>query len=133
MSDRRSLFEKKTFTMHSGDIGHWKIECDALTNAEINTLAYIISSKLKFNDVIGVPKGGIRIAKSLDKYKSDKGCCLIIDDVLTTGNSMEEVKKQHIDKDVVGVVLFARGSCPEWVIPLFQMPKFFNKENYVRS
>jgi hypothetical protein len=127
MSNRKSLFEKKTFTMHSGDVGHWKIECNALTDVEINTLAYIISSKLKFNDVIGIPKGGIRIAKALDKYKSNKGCCLIIDDVLTTGNSMEEAKKLHSDKDVIGVVLFARAKCPEWIIPLFQMSRFFSK------
>jgi orotate phosphoribosyltransferase len=127
MSNRKSLFEKKTFTMHSGDIGHWKIECDALTDVEINALAYIISSKLKFSSVIGVPKGGIRIAKALNKYKSDTGRCLIIDDVLTTGNSMEEVKKQHDDRNVIGVVLFARAKCPEWVIPLFQMSKFFSR------
>jgi orotate phosphoribosyltransferase len=127
MSNRKNLFEKKIFTMHSGDTGHWKIECDALTDAELNALAYIISSKLKFSSVIGVPKGGIKIAKALDKYKSNRGLCLIVDDVLTTGNSMEEVKKQQADRDVIGVVLFARGKCPEWVIPLFQMPKFFSR------
>lgn len=121
----KNLFEKKTFVMHSGDVGHWKIECDALTDVEIDTLAYIISIKLKFNEVIGIPTGGVRIAKALDKYKSDKGFCLIIDDVLTTGNSMEMVKKQYSDKNIMGVVLFARKKCPDWIIPLFQISKFF--------
>ena len=124
---RKNLFVNKTFTMHSGDIGHWKIECDALTDGDLDTLAYIISRRLKFNKVIGIPRGGIRIAKALEKYESDKGFCLIVDDVLTTGSSMEEVKKQHSDKDVIGVVIFARGKCPDWIIPLFQMHRFFSR------
>ncbi len=124
-----NLFKKKTFTMHSGDIGHWKIECDALSDKEIDTLAFIIADKVKFYEVIGIPRGGTRIAEALEKYKSSdgKGCYLIVDDVLTTGGSMNEIKKQHKDEWVLGVVLFARGECPGWVIPVFQMHRFFTE------
>lgn len=118
-----NLFEKKTFKMHSGDIGQWKIECDALTDEDLDTLAYMIASKLLFKRVIGVPTGGLRIAKALEKYKSDEGWCLIVDDVLTTGNSMEQAKNHCMeDKDnIMGIVLFSRGQCPTWVMPVFQL------------
>lgn len=120
---RKNLFEKKTFTMHSGDIGHWKIECDALTDEDLDTLAYMISSKIIFKRVIGVPTGGLRIAEALEKYKSKDGWCLIVDDVLTTGNSMEEARDQCVEdvNNIMGVVLFARGTCPTWVMPVFKL------------
>lgn len=118
---RKNLFEKKIFTLHSGSIGYFKIECDALTDDDIDTLAYIISRKFEFNEVIGIPRGGIRIAKALEKYKSEKGYCLIVDDVLTTGNSMEEAKKQCGRENILGIVLFGRGECPDWIIPVFKL------------
>ena len=135
MSDRKNLFEKKTFTMHSGDVGRWKIECDALTDKDIDTLAFIIASQVTFRRVIGVATGGLRIAKSLEKYKSENGWCLIVDDVLTTGNSMEEVRNKYVEDvdNIMGVVLFARSQCPSWVIPLFQMSKFFGKTGGKRT
>lgn len=122
-----NLFEKKTFKMHSGEVGQWKIECDALTDTEIDTLAYMIASKLIFKRVIGVPTGGLRIAKVLEKYTTDEGWCLIVDDVLTTGNSMEEAKSQCVEEYIVGVVLFARGKCPDWIVPVFNMSNFFRE------
>jgi hypothetical protein len=64
-----NLFQKKTFKAHSGGIKHFKIECDALTNGDIETLAYIISRKVSFYDVFGIPTGGIIIANALEKYK----------------------------------------------------------------
>ncbi len=128
-----NLFEKKTFKMHSGDIGHWKIECDALTDEDLDTLAYIIASKLLFKKIIGVPTGGLRIAKALEKYKSDKGWCLIVDDVLTTGQSMEQAKSQCVDEYILGVVLFARDKYPGWIVPVFNMSNFFSSRGgYVR-
>ncbi len=128
-----NLFEKKTFKMHSGEVGQWKIECDALTDAEIDTLAYIIASKLLFKRVIGVPTGGLRIAKALEKYTTDEGWCLIADDVLTTGNSMEEAKSNCVEEYILGVVLFARGKCPDWIVPVFNMSNFFRRVGgYVR-
>lgn len=128
-----NLFEKKTFKMHSGDIGHWKIECDALTDEDLDTLAYIIASKLLFKKIIGVSTGGLRIAKALEKYKSDEGWCIIVDDVLTTGASMEQAKSQCVDEYILGVVLFARDKYPDWIVPVFNMSSFFSRSGgYVR-
>ena len=118
-----NLFEKKTFEMHSGDMEYFKIKCDALTDEDIETLAYIIARRIPFYDVFGVPTGGVRIANALEKYKDKEGYgyFLIVDDVLTTGNSMEDAKQVCYDKpEITGVVLFARGECPDWVFPVFQ-------------
>ena len=49
---------------------------------------------------------------------------MIVDDVLTTGGSMDEFKEEHFkDKKVVGWVVFSRNRPPDWVNVLFQMPK----------
>ena len=118
-----ALFETKTFTMHSGDIGHWKIECDALTDADIDTLALMISEKFNFMGVYGIPTGAVRLGKALRKYitvGSDN--FLIVDDVLTTGASMVEVRsKVNTHHNIIGVVLFARTLPPDWVYPMFQL------------
>jgi hypothetical protein len=68
--------------------------------------------------VVGIPRGGWPIANALQKYCSGwAGGRLLVDDVWTTGATMENEKKDHTD---IGVVLFARGPCPEWVHPVFQ-------------
>lgn len=116
-----NLFQRKDFVMHSGDIAHYKIECDALTDEDIETLAWLIAQKGKFSDVYGVPKGGSRLARALQKYVSFEGPPLIVDDVLTTGNSMEESKIKLHWSNAIGVVIFARKSCPGWIKPIFEM------------
>ena len=50
----------------------------------------------------------------------------IVDDVLTTGGSMEEfkIKRQWRDPSkYIGWVVFSRNRPPDWVRVLFQMPK----------
>jgi hypoxanthine phosphoribosyltransferase len=120
-----NLFQKKEITLHSGDVSYFKIECDALTDGDIETLAYIISRKYTFYDVVGIPRGGIRIANALQKYASNSPLkiLLIVDDVLTTGKSMEKAREMFGNVLSQGVVLFARGKCPKWVEPIFNMWK----------
>ena len=48
------------------------------------------------------------------------GDMLIVDDVLTTGASMEH-ERARCSGRTIGVVLFARGPCPEWIHPVFRM------------
>jgi hypothetical protein len=123
------LFETKTFTMHSGDIGHWKIECDALTEKDIETLALMISERFNFYGVYGIPTGAVRIQEALEKYiDPDSDTFLIVDDVLTTGASMEEAKKELNESakfgrpyQTLGVVLFARTKPADWIYPIFQL------------
>jgi orotate phosphoribosyltransferase len=120
-----SLFQRKQITLHSGSQSDFKIECDDLTYSDVECLAYLISKKFKFSKVFGVPSGGVKIAECLNKYASGNATdpILIVDDVLTTGNSMEECKKtiSAIGSNIIGVVLFARGTCPEWITPVFKL------------
>lgn len=122
-----NLFEEKEFIMHSGEKSFFKIECDALTDNDINTLALLIKEKYKFRRVYGVRTGGLRLEEALRPYCNNTGPLLIVDDVLTTGKSMDEARFRFLstDKlkptDVLGVVIFARGKCPPWVHPIFQL------------
>jgi hypothetical protein len=115
------LFQRKDFKMHSGGVAHYKIECDALTDEDLKTLAWMISKKGMIRDVYGVPGGGLRLAAALEPYRSEEGVRLIVDDVLTTGESMEAAKRHTGWHDAVGVVIFARGPCPRWVLSIFSM------------
>lgn len=114
-----NLFQRKTFTTHSGKVAHYKIECDALTDEDIETLAWLISKRGDIKEVHGIPRGGDRLAAALRKYCTPSGVTLIVDDVLTTGKSME-VARAKIGQYAVGVVIFARASCPSWIQPLFK-------------
>lgn len=124
------LFHLGEWTMHSGGIAQYKIDCDALTDADMQCLAYIISQKGQFKEVYGVPTGGARLQQALEQYKSDQGIRLIVDDVLTTGASMEEARKTLGWSDAVGVVIFARSSCPDWIKPLFSMNWINTKDTF---
>ena len=125
-----SLFQSGNFTLHSGQQSDFKIDCDTLTDEDWETLAAIIAKRREFREVIGVPQGGIPLARALEKYAQPSMIgryglpILIVDDVLTTGASMEEVRLKRRDTQVdrfIGVVVFARGSCPNWITPIFQM------------
>jgi len=123
-----TLFVKKTFKMHSGGIAHYKINCDALTDGDIEVLAWMISEKGKFSKVYGIPTGGNRLAAALQKYRTDEGVKLIVDDVLTSGGSMEETKQKLGWYDAIGIVIFARNRPPSWVRAIFEMT-FFNTQD----
>jgi adenine/guanine phosphoribosyltransferase-like PRPP-binding protein len=116
-----SLFIDTAFTSHAGLRLAFKIECDALTDEDIETLASIVARSHKFTTVIGIPRGGIRLARALRKHRSKEGCILIVDDVLTSGMSMEAVRGKLDCAGVQGVVIFARGRCPAWIKPIFQL------------
>jgi len=123
---RLPLFEKIDFILNSGTPSDFKIECDSLLDHDIDTFAHLIQKKYQFSKVIGVPTGGTRIQDALQNYASNDHTLplLIVDDVLTTGNSMNKLKAEMEEKgfdNIIGVVLFARGGCPEWIKPVFQM------------
>jgi hypoxanthine phosphoribosyltransferase len=116
------MFDKVDFVSHSGLPLTWKIECDALTDSDIECLAYMISQHFSFGKVVGVPRGGLRLAKALEPYHQEARATstLIVDDVLTTGNSMERIR-QTITGHTVGVVIFSRmENPPVWIHPVFQ-------------
>jgi orotate phosphoribosyltransferase len=111
-----ALFELGDFTLASGAKSDFKIECDALTNEDWDTLGLMIVKRVpRFSVAIGVPSGGIRLATKVMfhaynlKLLDSAGPRLIVDDVWTTGGSMRKILRPGD----IGYVVFARGSIPE--------------------
>ena len=115
------LFRLGNFTAHSGQELSFKIECDALSDKDLRTLAALAARRLAFSEVMGVPQGGILFASFLERYTKKDGPLLIVDDVLTTGNSMETARRACGSDEVIGLVIFARGPCPSWIKPIFSL------------
>ena len=119
---RPDLFVDGEFTSHSGLRLPFKIDCDVLTDGDIDTLASAISRRLvRFSAVYGIPRGGVRLADALARLGgtgSQLDPLLIVDDVLTTGASMREAR-DRFGPNTIGIVIFARGPCPDWVVPIF--------------
>jgi hypoxanthine phosphoribosyltransferase len=118
------MIEFGEFRSHSGLSLPWKLECDDLSDNDIRAFAAIIATKFSFREVYGIPRGGLRLANALQRYTvSHKNYpLLIVDDVLTTGLSMEEAKKElgKIGSNANGVVLFSRTNViPSWIFPIF--------------
>jgi hypothetical protein len=122
------LFERKPFKMASGGVARYTIQSKALSDEDMATLAWLISEKGDIREVYGVTAGGRRLADALEKYCGKQGVRLIVDDVLTTGASMEAARLETGWHDAVGVVIFARGPCPDWVLPIFSM-EWINTED----
>ena len=118
-----SLFKKVDMIGHSGKKLKWKIECDALTNSDWMALAFMISERITFNKVVGIPRGGTKLANELKKYTDPESkTILMVDDVLTTGGSMEDAKRGWQEqKNIVGYVIFARQKPADWIKSLFTM------------
>ena len=120
------LFQRVDFTSHAGLDLSWKIEMDALSENEWKCIAHmIIELSQPFQAAIGIPRGGLKLSGYLHEYSTQNPAdpYLIVDDVMTTGGSMEEYKKEHFnDKYVIGWVVFARSKVPIWCDALFRMP-----------
>ena len=122
-----NLFVEETFVGHSGGTLHWKIEMDTLTDVEWKCIAKMIMEyeTRPFQAAIGIPRGGLTLSMYLNDYSTQnpKDPYLIVDDVLTTGGSMEEFKKEHfINRRTIGWVVFSRTKPAGWIRSLFQMP-----------
>jgi orotate phosphoribosyltransferase len=125
------LFQKGEFTLHSGRRSSFKIECDALTPEEWDTLAFLALAIApgSFSDVRPIPEGGKPFARAILRQMDQLGWVftpdaplLVVDDVWTTGRSFEEYRaSQPIDQRVSGVVAFARSPVASWVRPVFQL------------
>jgi len=131
-----NIFQSGDFALNSGAHSSWKLECDALTDQDITTLAEMIRILVgPFCGVEGVPRGGSKLAEACMQHLRGYGPHLIVDDVLTSGGSMERARVAAYQRDgvdmsqrphyVAGVVLFARGRCPDWISAVFQMPECF--------
>ena len=123
------LFQSVNFKSHSGLNLTWKIEMDALDDLEWQTIArMIIEATPPFREAVGIPRGGVKLGDMLNEHatgnEGDPIC--IVDDVLTTGESMEYFLSQYQRNrrpfTAIGWVVFARTMPPLWVKALFQMP-----------
>src|SRR5690349_10053013 len=110
-----TLFQRGEFTLSSGATTGWQIDCDALSDADIESLAQLAASRVgNFSRVEYAGAGARRFAEALRKHATS-GPVLLAGDVLVTGATMEDYRN---DRDLLGVVIFARGDCPAWITPL---------------
>lgn len=127
------LFCRKDVTLHSGGKSDWIVDCAAgLTQGDYEGLATMAMLRLRrlgvrFTHTVGVPRGGVEFAMhmsrhcspmEMDDYGHAQSHLLIVDDVFTTGSSMQEMRRiQGAGYDSVhGLVIFCRAALllPEW-------------------
>jgi|TARA_R110000851_G_scaffold319347_1_gene483659 hypothetical protein len=130
-----NLFQLKKPKLNSGEDSEFKIECEALTDGDWNSISFLLSEKLpNFKRAIGVPRGGNILAEKMSEYATDKDSLptLICDDVLTTSGSMSRFRtilettdsyggSRYSNDKIIGAVAFSRGKCPQWITPLLRM------------
>lgn len=113
-----SLFQKVDFMSAAGLSLDWRIECDALTERDWECIAHVGMKILPaFRNVLGVPRGGLKLEKALLPHCSDRGPLLLVDDVWSTGKSMRKLRDEIYknaglspeDNTWIGFVAFARG------------------------
>ena len=124
------LFQSVNFKSHSGLDLTWKIEMDVLSDSEWSTICKMILGVCgPFHSAIGIPSGGVKLGELLNKHASGKESdpICIVDDVLTTGESMEyfldQYQRNRRPFTAIGWVVFARTQPPSWIKALFQMPE----------
>jgi hypothetical protein len=120
------LFQFGWFSTHNKLLLPWKFDTDSLCKEDWSDIAKIITWKFAFRSVYGVPKRGTALAQALNEYATPGYPVLIVDDVLTTGNSIREARSRlGLDGEpVIGVVVAARGPCPDWVWPILQISEW---------
>ncbi len=139
------LIQFGEYSLNSGLTSDYKLVADAFIRANIKGLPKLISRMVgPFGSVYGVSRGGLKLAERLKPlvFNGTLGGHLvphlIVDDVLTTGRSLQRAFDAHKSQwpggepnplnrppAIIGCVVFARGRCPPWVKSLFQMPSEF--------
>jgi hypothetical protein len=115
------------WTLHSGSHSIVKIALDDFTGEDWAAAAYW-GSKLvgPFGNVYDCGGASVTFADALRKYSALRpGPSLVVDDVLTTGKTMEAVHQIALRdgnlEGVKGLVVFARGPLPVWVQAIFTL------------
>lgn len=134
-----NLLNIGSFILRSGQKTRFKIDCDALTDADWDAIAALVVSQYQFSEVAGIPRGGTKLAERLIPHiNNTSDTVLIVDDVLTTGTSVVELRKKlgfsehthhHIDdpdhkstRTCLGFAVFQRGETGLWwVESLFKL------------
>ena len=124
---KMNLFQDVDIIGHAGGRLTWKIECDALSDAEWRTLANIllIYERRPFRVAVGIPTGATQLGNILNEYATGEPQhpVLVVDDVYTTGTSFREFKEKHYnDEHIIQWVIFARKPTTNDINALFTMP-----------
>ena len=123
-----NLFRLGDFFLHSGAQSNWKIDTDGLEDSDWETLAALIAFRVHFKSVKGIPRGGVKLERALSRYCNPiDTALLIVDDVLTTGHSMEAERQSyyHLTEpdNIIGYVIFSRDATRtgngSWIKALF--------------
>lgn len=116
-----NLFINESFKSHSGLMLPFKIECDALSDDDIECFARIAHEQMglpwnQIGKVVAVgerrasrlsPHAPTRLARALRPWATKGGpYALVIDDVYTTGASIADEMAKH--EMSMGLVIFAR-------------------------
>ena len=126
------LFITGPFVLHSGEETDFLIDCEGLEDKDLEALAHMAYHKMGIvpRAVEGIPEGGLRFADAMRSVIEGRrgyvqhGPLLIVDDVLTTGTSMEKACGQPgfaLNVNAVGCVIFARSTPAPGITALFQM------------
>ena len=121
------LFQEYDYVGHAGGKLTWKIECDAISDAEWEVLANLVLhyEKRPFRVAIGIPTGATKLGNILNKHSTGdrRHPVLVVDDVYTTGTSFREFKEQNYkDEHIIQWVIFARKPTTPDINAIFTMP-----------
>lgn len=136
-----NLFETGDFILHNGAATFWRLNAECFSSDDLIKFAQIVLANVWFHGidrVVGVPTGGEAFAEAIRRLRTyplledaayvpdhPGAFTLIVDDVLTTGASMQNAARR-VKSPIVGAVIFARPDpytgkfcVPDWVHPLF--------------
>ena len=143
------MFRSGQFIGTSGRTLFGKIECDDLTKEDYN---FIIEQTIRiiqnyrpnyvdFQEALPVPSGGNIFAEKLNnlspkfRWKNDSNLILIVDDVYTTGKSINKIYNDSLIKypkekyEYLGIVIFNRSNnIPSWIQPIFSLNSILGVE-----
>lgn len=116
------LFQLGQFRLSSGRESWWKFEADELGSGDWETLAHMALRVVGggVSRITGVPRGGLPFAEALREvygWRLGNGEPLVVDDVLTTGASIQRMMREQDARR--GLVVLARGPLPPGVEALF--------------
>lgn len=115
------LFQWGDFILNSGLGTWWRIDCDAFTDSEIQLFAKLIAEKVGDFTSVSCPRshpGSMppKLVEALKPYAKassqlKKTIMLVVDDVATTGNSINALMNKHRPyyDEVIGACVFTRN------------------------
>jgi len=121
-----ALFNTGDFTIHLGRTSNWTINCAEFSEDDWACNAELIAERYpNFERVIGISHFGKILANHLEVY-STHGGVLLVDDILWLDSMYKarlywRTRKNYMNHDIQGFVIFSCVPCPNWVRTLWQL------------